>query len=201
MKMRNIFRLSIFLILICCIIPINLSSAVEIKDKFVYLLDTRGDDGDICLNRLSINKKLASCNVELSAFGETQWNFDVSDWEKLLLGIEGSTTIWRYLNIGQSLQFISGEILDHMSFDAGVRSYNATTKIGVKIPFMDKFLFHAFEEYSVNLEELRDELNEVGIEIIYKPKKWISFGSGWHHTDRIHNFDTDYISSSLTLHF
>ena len=175
--------------------------SLEIKDKNKYLIDTRGDDGDLYLNRLSINKKLDSSAIEISAFGEAQWNFDTTQWEKLLLGAEVSTTLYKYLYIGQSFQFISGQMLDYMAFSVDNTSIDATTKIGLKLPFAKHFSFQIFEEYSLNLEEGRGGYAETIAEIFYQPKDLYSIGIGWHHTDRIHNFDTDYVSSSMTLHF
>lgn len=175
--------------------------SIEIKDKNKYLIDTRGDDGDLYLNRISINKKFDSSAIEISAFGETQWNFDTTQWEKLLLGVEVSTTLYKYFYIGQSLQFISGQMLDYMTFSVDKTSIDTTTKLGLKFPLAEHFSFQIFEEYSLNLEEGRGGYTETIAEIFYQPKDLYSIGIGWHHTDRIHNFDTDYISSSVTLHF
>jgi hypothetical protein len=58
-----------------------------------------------------------------------------------------------------------------------------------------------FEEYATNLEEGRGEYCETGVELNYDLNKACSLGFGWRHTDRIHNFDTDYATTSLTLIF
>ncbi len=180
---------------------VNSVFSLDLNTRDEYLLDTRGDDGDICRSYITLNKKIESPEIEISAFIDSQWNLETDAWEKVLLGVEVRKSLWKYLHVGQSLQFISGEMLDYMAFDIGARSYDTTTKIGVDIPFLKYFSFRAFEEYSINLEEFRDEYNEVGVEVVYTPKKLFSISLGWRHTDRIHNFDTDYASMSLSFHF
>ena len=165
------------------------------------MLDTRGDDGDIARNLISLTKKIESPELELSLFLESQWNLDTDDWEKLLFGGEIGKTLWEYLYVAQSVQFVSGQMLDYVGFEVDNKSFDTTTKIGVYIPFFESFAFKAFEEYSFNLEELEGEYNEIGAEIVYKAKEPFSIFLGWRHTDRIHNFDTDYATLGFSLHF
>jgi hypothetical protein len=192
--------LSISLILAVVVVA-DAVLCVEIEDRNEYLIDTRGDDGDIYLNRLSLHKKLDSPDIETSLFAETQWNIETSEWEKLLLGLEARKLLWTYLYLGQSIQLISGEILDYVTFEVKSNSVDTTTKIGLHLPLIKDFSFLACEEYSFNLEEGRDEYCETIAEISYSPKPSYSIGVGWRHTDRIHNFDTDYVSLSLALRF
>ncbi|MFC1666869.1 hypothetical protein ACFL0P_03240 [Candidatus Omnitrophota bacterium] len=198
--MKTIVQISMLLIFIQLIL-INPIYALEISNRNEYLLDIRGDDGDIYLNKLSIHKKLDSPEIEISAFGEGQWNLDTDEWEKVLLGLEMGRTFWEYFYIGQSIQFISGEMLDYMAFSVNSNSIDTTTKIALNLSLAKDLSFRAFEEYSLNIEKGRDEFSETGVEIVYKFKDSHSVGIGWRHTDRIHNFDTDYISSSITLRF
>ncbi|MFC1624065.1 hypothetical protein ACFL28_01920 [Candidatus Omnitrophota bacterium] len=198
--MKTILRLSIVLISLQ-LVYVGSICALEIKNENKYLIDARGDDGDIYLNRLSLHKKLDRHEIELSFFGEAQWNFEISEWEKLTLGLETGKFFREYLYVGQSVQFISGEILDYMAFDANSNSIDTTTKIRLLLPLAEHFSLRLFEEYALNLEKGRDESNEIGTEVIYSPKDSYSVGIGWHHIDRIHNFDTDYVSLSLTLNF
>jgi len=200
--MKRISKL--FIILISCqfiFIQCIYASDAEMKNRIDYLVDARGDDGDLCLNRFSLHKKLDSPDMEISGFLEAQWNLETDEWEKLLFGIEAGAWPWKYLYIGQSLQSISGEMLDYMAFDANGDSIDTTTKISLEIPLVKEFSLRVFEEYSVNIEKGRDEYCEAGTEVSYSPKDSYSIAIGWRHTDRIHNFDTDYMSSSLTLRF
>ncbi len=183
------------------IVSANPAYGVQITDRNEYLYDVRDDDGNIYRNRLSIHKKLDTYDIDMSGFGEVQWNFKLNDWEKLMLGVEAEKKLFRYFYIGQSFQFISGQMLDYMVFDADSRSIDTTTKIVFSYPLLEYLDFKLFEEYSINLEEGRDECNEVGAEIIYNLKDSCSLGVGWRHTDRIHNFDTDYVTSSIKLRF
>ena len=173
--------------------------ALDITDRNEYLYDVRGDDGDIYRNRLSIHEKLDAYNIDISGFGEAQWNFDLNDWEKLMLGVEVEKKLFKYIYIGQSFQFISGQILDYMVFNPDSRSIDTTTKIIFKYPLLKYLDLKLFEEYSVNLEEGKDECNEIGAEFIYNLKDFCSLGVGWRHTDSIHSFDSDYITSSVKL--
>ncbi|MFH1854472.1 MAG: hypothetical protein ABH815_04065 [Candidatus Omnitrophota bacterium] len=194
--------LCIFLSLISILIAFtNPAIAVEIKDRNEYLIDTRGDDGDIVLNRFSINNRLRSFRLEITAFGEAQWNMEISDWEKITMGIEIGKYFRNWLYIGQSLQFISGEMLDYMAFETSYNSVDSTTKIAIDFPVAKDLFLHLFEEYSANLEEGMGEYCETGIEFNYKLNNSYLLGFGWRHTDRIHNLDTDYVSTSLTLNF
>ncbi|NQT75835.1 MAG: hypothetical protein HQ566_04865 [Candidatus Omnitrophica bacterium] len=198
--MKSIIR--VFLICIAAqLLLVNPVSALELKIRDEYLLDARGDDGDIYLNRIELNKKIDSPDMRISAFVDSQWNSEIDDWERVLLGLEAGKDLWQYLYIGQSFQLISGQVLDHMVFATDSKSFDTITKIVLRLPFWDRFSFDVFEEYSLNLEEGRDEYNEVGAEIAYRPKKLYSIAVGWRHTDRIHTFDTDYASFSLSLHF
>lgn len=194
--------LKILLILISIHLTfINSVFALELNTRDEYLLDIRGDDGDIYRSYITLNKKIESPDVEISAFLDSQWNLETDKWEKVLLGVEVRKSLWQYLYVGQTLQLISGEMLDYMSFEVDNKSFDTTTKIGLKIPFLKYFSFNAFEEYSMNLEHGRDEYNEVGIEVVYTPRKLFSISLGWRHTDRIHNLDTDYASTALSFHF
>jgi len=175
--------------------------SMELNTRDEYLFDVRKDDGDIYRSRISLDKKITAPEVEISAFVESQWNLDTDEWEKVLLGIEAGKTFWEYLYMGQSLQLISGQMLDYMAFDADSKSFDTTTKIKLTLPITECFSFCAFEEYSINVAKGRDEINEIGSEIIYDPGKLFSVSVGWRHTDRIHNFDTDYASMSLSFHF
>ena len=199
-KMKRIAKLFIILIF-SQLIFIHSIYASEMKNRSEYLVDVRGDDGDLCLNRLSVHKRLDSPDMQISGFLEAQWNFETDEWEKLLFGIEAGARPWEYLYIGQSVQVISGEMLDYMAFDANGNSTDTTTKISLGLPLSKDFSLRVFEEYSINIEKGRDEYIEIGSEVIYSIKDSCSIGIGWRHTDRIHNFDTDYVSSSLTLRF
>ena len=198
--MKSILKLLLILILIQ-IVFIKPLLALDIRYRDNYLSDARGDDGDIYLNHISLYKNLDSIDTELGFFTEVQWNMDISEWEKLMFGLEATKTFKKYFYLGQTIQFISGQFLDHMAFKVDNTSIDATTKIGFKVPIWKSFSFRFFEEYTLNLEKGRDECSEVGTEIEYKSKGAWSIGIGWHHTDRIHNFDTDYVNSSFTLEF
>lgn len=173
--------------------------AFDLKEKNEYLIDVRGDDGDIYLNRFSVYKKIEPVGLEISAFGETQWNFDINDWEKVLLGAETGRFFFGHLYLGQSAQFISGQIMDHMSFESDSHSFDSTTKIGLRFPFLKYFSLNISEEYSFSLEE--GEYAEILADLNYAAQDLYCVGIGWRHTDRIHSFDSDYLSFSFTLNF
>ena len=200
-KMKTIATLTIIILILTQLIFIDRIYASEIRDRNEYLVDVRGDDGDIYLNRLSLHKKMDSSDIEISGFLEGQWNFEIDEWEKVMLGVEAGAYLWQYLYIGQSVQSISGHMLDYMAFDANNNSIDTTTKIRLDLALLKDLSLHIFEEYSINIEEGRDEYCETGAEVSYSPKDSYSIGIGWRHTDRIHNLDTDYVSSSLTLRF
>lgn len=183
------------------LIVINPACCWEIKNKYEYLLDVRGDDGDIVLNRVYLRNNLNAAKLEITAFGETQWNFETSNWEKITIGTKIGKYLRKYLYLSQSIQLISGEILDYMAFDINNNSIDSTTTIALDLPLVKNLSLNIFEEYSINLEECTGEYCETGIELNYDFKKTCSLGFGWRHTDRIHNFDTDYVSTSLTLNF
>ncbi len=191
--------LSIFIFI--QLVFINPIFALELNTRDEYLFDTRDDDGDIYRNCISIDKKIESPELEISAFLDSQWNLETDKWEKILLGVKAEKSLWEYLYIGQSIQLISGEMLDYMSFEVGNKSFDTTTKIGLRVPFWDHFSFNAFEEYSINLEKLRGEYCELIAGVIYTPKKWLSISLGWRHTDRIHALDTDYATIGALFHF
>lgn len=199
-KMKIVFLTVLFIIFA------NPASGIEIKDRNEYLWDVRGDDGDIYLNRLSLDKKLESYDIETSLFAEAQWNIKTSEWEKIIAGAEIGKNLCKYVYAGQTLQGITGELLDYMDFNPGNESAETTTKIYFNFPVLENTLdqrlaLRLFEEYSFNLEELEAGLNEIGADLTYDLLKNSSIGIGWRHTDRIHNFDTDYVSSFFILSF
>jgi len=186
------------------LIFLNPAYSLDIKDRDDFLKDVRSDDGNIYLNRLSLYKNIDSFDV--ACFGEAQWNLKTKVWEKITAGLEAEKCFLKYLYLGQSAQYISGEILDFMTFSPGDMSTETTTKLSAIFPIFknsmkEKLSMRFWEEYSYNLERGAAGLNEIGIEFNYNLKKEISLGFGWRHTDRIHNFDTDYCSTSLTLKF
>ncbi|MDP8230682.1 MAG: hypothetical protein P9L93_06220 [Candidatus Gorgyraea atricola] len=194
-------NMKIILVLLMLVLFANPGFSVEVESRTDYLVDVRRDDGDIAMERLSIHKKLDSSDTELSFFGEAQWNMETDEWEKLLSGLEIGKSFSDYFYVGQSFQFISGEMLDYLVFDADSYSFDTTTKVGLEVPFLEVFSLRLFEEYSINLEKGRDEYCESIAEILYAPVDLFSVGIGWRHTDRIHALDTDYVSTSLTLRF
>lgn len=199
-KMKKFLALLLFLLSINFTF-INPAHCWSVKDKSEYLFDARGDDGDLILNRLSLHNKLESYNLEITAFGEAQWNIETTEWEKITTGAEIGRTFWQWLYIGQSIQFISGEMLDFMVFDTDNNSIDSNTRIAIKFPLVKNLSFSMFEEYATNLEKGRGEYCETGVELSYNLNKGCLLGFGWRHTDRIHNLDTDYVSTSLTLSF
>jgi hypothetical protein len=188
------------------LIFLNPACALDVKYRNEFLKDVRSDDGNIYLNRISLYKDIEPLNMEISGFCEAQWNIKMQAWEKNTAGFEAKKCLFEYFYFGESLQFISGKMLDYMVFSPGKQSVETVTKLELIFPVLEKTLkkkltLRSFEEYSYNLEKGSAGLNEVGIEFDYALKKEISVGFGWRHTDRIHNFDTDYCSSSFTLKF
>ena len=192
---------SLLILIVLQPILANPLSALEVTARDEYMLDARGDDGDIYRSYISLDKKIESPSLNISLFLESQWHFDRDEWEKLLLGGEIRKSLWKYLYVGQSVQFVSGQMLDYVGFEIDNKSFDTTTKIKIDIPFLESFSFQAFEEYSFNLEELEGDYNELGAEIVFKPRNFFSIFLGWRHTDRIHNFDTDYATAGLSFHF
>lgn len=199
-KMKTFLCLFIFLLFVNSLF-ISPAYCWDIKDRNEYLLDVRGDDGDIILNRITFHNQLKSPELEMTVFSEAQWNLDTSEWEKITMGAEIGKYVSKWLYLGQSLQFMSGEMLDYMAFKVDNISIDSTTKIAIGIPIIEDLCLSLFEEYSINIEKGRDEYCETGIELNYDIRGHCSIGAGWRHTDRIHNFDSDYISSSITLNF
>jgi hypothetical protein len=199
-------KIALSLFFILNLVSITPTFGLEIEDRNEYLFDVRGDDGDIYLNRFSLSKKIHPLELDIIAFGETQWNLKISDWEKNTAGLEIDKSLWKHLYIGETIQFISGQLLDYANFNPGNESVEAMTKISLVFPLLKKYLqeklyLRLFEEYSYNFEEGEAGLYEIGINTNYALNKNFSIGFGWHHTDRIHSFDSDYVSSSLTLRF
>ena len=166
----------------------------------------RSDDGNIYLNRISICKNISHPDVVIVCFCEAQRNLKTTVWEKVIAGFEAKKSIYRYLYAAQSVQYISGEILDFMTFWPGKISAETTTRLNLILPIAKKTLDEKlnmlfWNEYSYNIEKGAAGLNECGIEFNYALTKNTSAGFGWKHSDRIHNFDTDYCSASLCLKF
>lgn len=198
--------LSGVIILLAQFIFLNPAYSVDIKDRNELLKDVRSDDGNIYLNRVSLYRNIDSYDMTIACFGEAQRNLKTNVWEKLTAGFEAEKCLLKYFYAGESIQYISGEILDFMTFSPGNASMETTTKLSAIFPVFkkslkEKLLMRFWEEYSYNLEKGAGGLNEVGIEFNYDLKKAIFLGFGWKHTDRIHNFDTDYCSASLALKF
>jgi len=193
--------LSGIIILLAQFIFLNPAYSADIKDKSSLLLDIRNEDNSIYLNRYSVSKNISKYDIKTSLFGEFQWHFGTSRWEKITSGVEAKKYILKYLYFGESVHFISGQILDYMTFDPGNMSVEATTKIGFTYPLSKKLSFKVWNEYSYNLEKGAAGLNEVLVEIPYEINKNLDFSIGWRHTDRIHAFDSDYTTTSIILHF
>jgi hypothetical protein len=174
---------------------------IDIKDKNSILLDIRNKDNSIYLNRFSASNDLTRYDIKTSLFGESQWHFGTSRWEKITAGLETKKLFLKYIYCGESVQFIYGQILDYMTFDPGNMSIETTAKLGFIFPLSKKISFRIWNEYSYNLEKGAAGLNEVLIEIPYQINRTLDFGIGWRHTDRIHAFDSDYATTSLVLHF
>ena len=105
-KMRKILTFLLLSILAGFIFA-DPSYCWRLKDRNEYLFDTRGEDGDIILNRFSIHNKIKTCELEIAAFSEAQWNVETSEWEKITAGVEIGRTFWQWLYIGQSVQSLS----------------------------------------------------------------------------------------------
>lgn len=189
------------LILFIPLIFLNPAHSADIKEKNSFLLDIRNKDNSIYLNRFSISKNIPECDIKISLFGELQWHFGTSSWEKITSGVEAKKPFLKYFYFGESVHLISGQTLDYMTFDPGNVSVEAVTKLGCIFPLSKRLSFRIWNEYSYNLEKGAAGLNELLIEIPYEVNKNLALGIGWRHTDRIHAFDSDYATTSLTLHF
>ncbi|PIP68276.1 MAG: hypothetical protein CO035_07685 [Candidatus Omnitrophica bacterium CG_4_9_14_0_2_um_filter_42_8] len=193
--------LSGIIIILAQFIFLNPAYSVDIKDKSSFLLDIRNKDNSIYLNRLSVSKNISKYDIKTSIFGEFQWHFGTSKWDKITSGIEAKKYLLKYFYCGESVHFISGQMLDYMTFDPGNMSVEATTKLGLNFPLTKKLSFKIRNEYSYNLEKGAAGLNEVFIDIPYEFNENLDFAIGWRHTDRIHAFDSDYATTSIILHF
>ena len=182
-------------------ILLNPACGVDIKDKNSLLFDIRNQDNSIYLNRFSASKSFTRYDIQTSIFGESQWHFGTSGWEKITAGLEAKKIFLKYIYFGESVQFIYGHILDYMTFDPGNMSMEAITKFGFIFPLSKRLSLMAWNEYSYNLEQGAGGLNEVLIEIPYKVNKDLDVAIGWRHTERIHAFDSDYATTSVVLHF
>ncbi len=194
-------RLSLRIVLFIQLIFLNPAYSAEIKDKNSFLLDIRNKDNSIYLNRFSVSNNIARYDIKISLFGESQWHFGTSNWEKITSGVEAEKPFLKYLYCGESVHFISGQMLNYMTFDPGNMSMEAVTKLGFIFPLSKKLSFRICNEYSYNLEKGAAGLNEVLIDLPYEINNNLDFGIGWRHCDRIHAFDSDYATTSLTLHF
>ena len=183
------------------LIFLNPIYGADIKEKNSFLLDIRNKDNSIYLNRFSVSKNIAGYDIKTSLFAELQWHFGTSKWEKITSGAEIEKQFLKYIYCGESVHFISGQILDYMTFSPGNMSIETVTKLGFAFPISKRLLFRIWNEYSYNLEKGSAGLNEVLIEIPYHINNNLDLGIGWRHTDRIHAFDSDYATTSLTLHF
>ena len=200
-EMRAALKLFLITIFLLGLFFASPALSLEIKDRNEYLIDVRSDDGDIYLNRFSVHKKIDSLDLDINGFSEVQWNFDTSEWEKMVAGLEAQKILWNYIYASQSIQYISGQMLDYMAFGPDSNSIDATTNIGFYVPFYKNFILQLVEQFSVNLERGRAEYCEMIAEVTYDFKDSYSFGIGWRHTDRIHAFDSDYVTVSLELKF
>jgi len=193
--------LSGILLLSIQLIFLSPAYSADIKNKNSFLLDIRNRDNSIYLNRFSASKNIARYDIKTSLFGECQWHFGTSRWEKVTSGVAAEKLFLKYIYCGESIHFIYGQLLDYMTFDPGNMSIEATTKLGFIFPLSKKLSFRVWNEYSYNLEKGAAGLNEVLIEMPYRVTKNLDFEIGWRHTDRIHAFDSDYATSSFTLYF
>lgn len=193
--------LSGILLLSIQLIFLNPAYSADIKEKNGFLLDIRNKDNSIYLNRFSASKNISRYDIKTSLFEELQWHSGTSKWEKITSGVEAEKYFLKYAYCGESVHFISGQILNYMTFDPGNMSMEATTKLGFIFPLSKKLSFRIWNEYSYNLEKGSAGLNEVLIEIPCQINNNLDFGIGWRHTDRIHAFDSDYATTSFTLHF
>ena len=200
-EMRAALKLFLITIFLLGLFFASPALSLEIKDRNEYLIDVRSDDGDIYLNRFSVHKKIDSLDLDINGFSEVQWNFDTSEWEKMVAGLEAQKIFWNHIYASQSIQYISGQMLDYMAFGPDSNSIDATTNIGFYVPFYENFALQLVEQFSVNLERGRAEHCEMIAEVTYDFKDSYSFGIGWRHTDRIHAFDSDYVTVSLELKF
>jgi len=183
------------------LIFLNQVYGADIKDKNSFLLDIRNNDNSIYLNRFSTSKNIAKYDIKASLFGECQWHFGTSRLEKVTSGAEVEKIFLRYIYCAESVQLIYGELLDYMTFEPSDISTETTAKLGFVFPLSKKFSFRVWNEYSYNLEKGAAGLNEVLIEIPYRVTTNLDLEIGWRHTDRIHAFDSDYATSSITLYF
>ncbi|MFA5389334.1 MAG: hypothetical protein WC312_06250 [Candidatus Omnitrophota bacterium] len=196
--MKLISRL---IILLTPFILLNAAYCVDIKNNSSYQFDLRGDDGDIITDRFSIYKETENPGPKISGFIEGQWNLDNDNWEKVLAGGQIETNLFKYFYLGQSIHFISGDVLDYLGFDAENSSIETTLKIGVGFPLAWKTRLDFRNEYSYNLEKCEASLNEMILDISYPLNENTSIAAGGKHTDRINGFDTDYLTLSIALDF
>ncbi len=75
LKMKT--ALKFFLISIAIqLFLVNPVFSLDLNTIDEYLLDIRGDDGDIYRSCITLNKKIESPEIEVSEFLDTQWNLE-----------------------------------------------------------------------------------------------------------------------------
>ncbi len=187
---------------ILALISIPLSGfCAEVQNQNELRLDISDDDDNIYLNRTSINysfglpfkeKKILS-----SIFFEPRWDFHIDQWYRIELGIEFGMSVFKWLYLGESLQYAWLRPGDNVS--------EAETRLTFDWPLNFGFLsnektkLQAFEEHTFNMEEGAGTRNEVGLMLLHNLTKHSKVSLGWRHVDRIHDYDSDQITASIIL--
>ncbi len=175
----------------------------ELQNQNEFRFDTSDDKDNIYLNRTSLNTSLDLPFIKeklfSSLFFEPRWDFHIDRWYRVELGIELGRFIYKWFYVGESLQYVW--------LDPGNDIPEAETRLVFEKPirllnlYQDKTKLRLFEEYTYDIEGGEATRNEAGLTLLYNPTKHSELGIGWRHVVRIHDFDSDQITTSMTFIF
>lgn len=146
--------------------------------------------------------------LKLSPFVELRDNIQRDKLEHGEAGIEIGVDIFDWLYVGESFQYTRYNYdWENYIWHPRIKyAYEAETRTMFSLPIYEisqgkKIIAYALDEFTYSFKLSEGTRNEAVLGLIIPVTKHVDIGFDWRHIDRIHDFDSDAIETSLTLHF
>lgn len=170
---------------------------------------TDGDDS-LYLSRITGFLKgrdpLTGKIVKFAPFYEYQHEFQTDTWWRKEIGAEIGTSFFgdifyygaSFQHVWQQPEAYEVEVLEETT--EWESRFIITLPINWGI-FKGKAKLRIFEEYTYDFTRGQGTINQVGAHVEWQFKENVKIPFGWRHIDRIHDFDSDTIETSVIFSF
>jgi hypothetical protein len=175
----------------------------EVRNYHTVRIDRKHDDDHTYLTRLEVpwHHRISpdwDVTLTLEPFGETRYKWEPEQWNRTETGVEAGIQLTRFGYVGESIHYAW--------LKDGSDTVEFESKLEMFIPFVlnsngYEVTLWLLEEYTFSAQEGKATRNEIAGYLVFPIAEHLDVMGGWHHIDRIHDYDSDQIEVTAILRF